>query len=115
MNALIANADYEENDRNPIHLKVGQEVTTGPQDSDWPGWIWVETNNEQSGYVPEAYLEPVGPSRFSVLQAFDGKVLKVKKGEMVHSEIEIEGWHWCRNGEDEAGWLPAYLLKEQQP
>lgn len=111
MASYVANADYEERDRDPIRLKAGDEVTVGPADRAWPGWVWAENSSGRTGYVPEEILEPLGEGRFSAIEAFDPTVLSVKRGEALESLKQIHGWHWCRAGEDREGWLPGYLLK----
>jgi hypothetical protein len=111
MTAFTANADYEDKDRNPISLQPGAEVTTGPADRTWPGWIWATDNDGRGGYVPEEILEPLGEGRFAVLQAFDPTVLTIKRGDHLESLRQIGGWHWCRNGAGTEGWVAGYLMR----
>jgi hypothetical protein len=110
-NQFVANADYEERDTHALHLTVGQEVTSGPADLAWPGWIWVGDSNGRNGYVPAEILEPLGEDRWAASQDFDPTVLKVKRGDAITSTKEIHGWHWCRNKGGEEGWVAGYLLK----
>ena len=60
MSAFLANADYEEKDSHPLHLRAGDEVTAGPEDRAWPGWVWATDDDGRDGYVPESILEPLG-------------------------------------------------------
>ena len=60
MPSFIANADYEEKDSDPIRLEPGDEITVGPVDRAWPGWVWAEDDSNNDGYVPEEILEPLG-------------------------------------------------------
>lgn len=113
----IANADYEEMNSRAIHLVAGQEVTSGPVDRTWPGWIWASDANGSSGYVPAEILEPLGEDRWAAMEAFDPSVLKVKRGDRLDSLRQVHGWHWCRqqkgDGEGNEGWVAGYLLKEE--
>ena len=107
------NADYEENNSRPLHLTAGQEVTSGPADSTWPGWIWAQDASGKNGYVPAEILEPLGEDRWAAMKDFDPTVLKVTRGESVESLQQIHGWHWCRNGDGKEGWVAEYLMKAE--
>ena len=108
---FVANADYEERNTRALHLSAGQEVTSGPADAAWPGWVWASDSDECSGYVPAEILEPLGEDRWAALEEFDPTVLKVTRGDVVTSLKQIHGWHWCRNANGEEGWVAGYLLK----
>jgi len=111
MPAFTANADYEEKDRNPLVLEAGDEITVGPADRAWPGWVWAEDNNGRHGYVPEEILEPTGEGRYALMEDFDPTVLTVKRGDKIESLKQIHGWHWCQNEAGDHGWVAGYLLK----
>lgn len=105
------NSDYEENHVNPMNLVAGQEVTSGPADKAWPGWIWVTDSGGRSGYVPASQLEPLGEDRWAAIADFDSTVLKVSRGDVVESVREVHGWHWCKSEGGKEGWVANYLLK----
>lgn len=111
MPRFTANADYEEKDSDPIHLEPGDEVTVGPVDRAWPGWVWAEDDKGNDGYVPEQILEPLGEGRFAAIQAFDPSVLVIRRGDELESLKQIHGWHWCRNAAGTEGWVAGYLLR----
>ena len=108
---FTANAVYEENNTLAIRLEAGQEITSGPADREWPGWIWATDSDGRNGYVPLEYLEPLGEDRWAALQEFDPTVLKIKRGDNITSRQHIHGWHWCENESAEQGWVAGYLLK----
>ena len=108
---FTANADYEENDSRALHLTAGQEVTSGPEDRAWPGWIWVSDASGRNGYVPAEILEPLGEDRWAALEKFDPTVLKIRRGDALVSLRQVHGWHWCRNSLGNEGWVADYLLK----
>ena len=111
MPRFTANADYEEKDTNPIRLQPGDEVTVGPVDRAWPGWVWAEDDSNNDGYVPEDILEPLGEGRFAAIEAFDPTTLVIRRGDELESLKQIHGWHWCRNASGGEGWVAGYLLK----
>lgn len=110
MPSFVTNADYEEKDTNPLRLSAGNEVTVGPVDRAWPGWVWAIDTSGRQGYVPEELLEPLGEGRFSVMHDFDPTVLTVRRGDAMESLRQIHGWHWCRNAAGKEGWVADYLL-----
>lgn len=110
MPSYVTNADYEEKDTNPIRLSAGDEVSAGPVDRGWPGWVWAVDSEGRKGYVPEEILEPLGEGRFAAMENFDPTVLTVRRGDALESLRKIHGWHWCRNSAGKEGWIPEYLL-----
>ena len=110
MPTFTINADYEEKDAHPWRLAAGDEVTVGPVDRAWPGWVWAVDASGRRGYVPEEGLEPLGEGRFAVMADFDSTVLKVSRGDLVESVRKVHGWHWCRLANGDEGWVAEYLL-----
>ena len=108
---FTANSDYEEKNTHAIHLTAGQEVTSGPADKTWPGWIWASDANGRNGYVPAEILEPLGEDRWAAMEDFDPTVLKISRGDKITSIKQIHGWHWCQNEAEEEGWVAGYLLR----
>jgi hypothetical protein len=108
---FTANADYEENNTHAIRLEAGQEVTSGPADKAWPGWIWATDSSGRNGYVPADFLEPLGEDRWSAVKPFDPTVLKITRGDKLKSLEQIHGWHWCENESGKQGWVAGYLLR----
>lgn len=108
---FIANADYEEKDSHPLRLEPGDEVTVGPADRAWPGWVWAVDREGRDGYVPESILEPLGEGVFAALEAFDPTVLTIRRGDRMESTRQIHGWHWCRTAAGQEGWVAGYLMK----
>lgn len=111
MPTFTANADYEEKDSDPIRLQPGDEITAGPPDQAWPGWVWATHASGADGYVPGEILRPLGGGRFIATAAFDPTVLTIRRGDRLESLHQIHGWHWCRNTAGSEGWVAGYLLR----
>ncbi len=111
MMTFTANSDYEEKDSDPIRLKPGDSIQTGPADRAWPGWVWATDANGNDGYVPEEILKPLGEGSFTVTEAFDPTVLTIRRGDLLTSMRQIHGWHWCHNERGAEGWVAGYLLR----
>jgi hypothetical protein len=89
-------------------------VTAGPADHAWPGWIWVNDRDGRGGYLPAEFLEPLSGERFAIREPFDPSVLTVRRGDILDSQRQIHGWHWCRNERGKEGWVAGYLLRPIQ-
>ena len=113
--SFIATSEYRVIDRAPLLLVEGDCVRVGAPDPDWPGWTWVTAITGRGSYVPDSHIELRGDGTAVVLKDFHARDLSVVKNEKINSLREVQGWHWCRNANDEEGWLPAYLLKSCPP
>lgn len=111
MPAFTANADYEEKAPGLQPLRPGAEITAGPADRTWPGWIWAVGSAGFAGYLPEQILRPLDSGRFTVSETFDPTVLTIRRGDPLESLRQIHGWHWCRNTAGQEGWVAGYLLR----
>jgi len=92
MAKYTANSDYEDNDSEPMR-------------------VWASDAAGNDGYIPEEILKPLRDGRFSVIEAFDPTVLKIRRGDALESLRQIHGWHWCRNENGAEGWVAGYLLR----
>jgi hypothetical protein len=110
MKHYTANTNYTVVDRSPLHIEAGDNVTVGPRDKSWPGWIWVSTSEGRGSYVPADILEIDGATA-RVRTAFSARDLTVKQGERVEALREVSGWLWCRNEAGVEGWLPEFVLR----
>lgn len=111
MAAFLVRSDYEVIDRSPLELDAGDRVKIGPEDADWPGWVWVLVESGRGSYVPKDHLEMITENTARVILPFNARDLSVRKGDSVESLRELKGWHWCRNMAGIEGWLPEYLLR----
>jgi hypothetical protein len=89
----------------PLKLEVGQEVTVGERESEWPGWIWCRTGDGKEGWVPTAYVERKANTA-TVLQDYDATELTAAEDELLTVVKEEAGWLWCRKQNGDCGWLP---------
>lgn len=111
MPEFIAKADFEDRDRNSIDLKAGDEVTAGPAERAWPGWVWAVDGAGRRGHVPEKILEPLGEGRFALMKDFNPSVLTLKRGDRLESLGQVDGLHWCRDASGTEGWAADELLE----
>lgn len=97
-------------DRTPLRLEVGERVTVGERDSQWPEFVFV-TSAHGSGWVPARHLSaPPGPA--TVQTAYDTTELPTRANDVLEVVAEdlTSGWLWCRSADARAGWVPINTL-----
>ncbi len=93
----------------PITGMPGDVVTHHKRDDDAPGWRWCKHRvTGRSGWVPEAYLEILGPQAI-LTRNYDAMELTVSAGETLAVLERVAGWSLCRLGDD-TGWVPDEKL-----
>lgn len=91
----------------PIRLKEGEYVSIGPEDIDYPGWIWCTDNFGTSGWVPKAVLDIAdGAAHASARKAYDAIELTVTVGDQLTLMEEESEWVWCETADGRQGWVP---------
>ena len=90
----------------PLILKAGEKLDLSDRESDWPGWLWCTTRQGQSGWVPGAYIEPMGQIGLA-RRDYDATELSAEEGEELTVNDEESGWLWCADRQGQRGWIPA--------
>lgn len=107
MKALVA-TPHRSSYPDPIEFKEGEVVTTtGKQDDEFPGWIWVRTSNGKEGWAPEAYLQQQITNQAIASSDYSAKELDTSEGDEIEILSELGGWVWCRNAGGQEGWIPV--------
>lgn len=99
--------DHEVPGRPPIRLAVGDPVTVGARDTQWPAFVLVTTPTGE-GWVPARYLTAASKGA-AMATAYDTTELAVVAGDEVTvlDKDEESGWWWCRSDGGGEGWVPA--------
>jgi uncharacterized protein YgiM (DUF1202 family) len=97
---------YQTSFPDPLILKAGDKLDLSDRQSDWPGWIWCTTLVGKSGWVPTAYVEPMGQLGLA-RRDYDATELSAKTGEELTVSHEESGWLWCTNRQGRSGWIPV--------
>ncbi|MBF0363762.1 MAG: methyltransferase domain-containing protein [Oligoflexia bacterium] len=97
--------EYQASYNNPIKVIKGTKLNTTKKESEWPGWIWCTDSNNYEGWIPERYLQIENDMAIS-LRAYNAKELTITINEILHIYDEECGWFWCKNKNDEYGWIP---------
>ena len=107
---VVARSAHEIPDRPPIRVEVGNRVSVGERDSEWPAFVFI-TGENGSGWVPERHLDPRGLSAV-VTEEYDTTELPTEEGEELEliREDLTSGWVWCRADNGREGWVPERTL-----
>ena len=97
-------------ERPPIQLAVGDAVSAGERDTDWPAFVFVTAENG-AGWVPSRHLsDDSGDAVVAV--AYDTTELATETGDTLEivERDDASGWHWCRADDGREGWVPTRTL-----
>jgi hypothetical protein len=111
MQTVRAKVGHEIPDRPPLRLAVGERVTAGERDSEWPAFVFV-TCARGSGWVPARHLSTEsGPA--TVQTAYDTTELPTRANDVLEvvAEDPISGWLWCRSADGRVGWVPINTVE----
>lgn len=110
MRSVKATTAHQIPSRPPIQIAVGDEVTVGDRDQEWPAFVFV-TTSKGSGWVPARHLSTSSGSAV-VVDAYDTTELPTEVGddlEVIHEDPD-SGWLWCRSAVGREGWVPIKTI-----
>jgi len=98
-------------ERPPFRLAVGDVVSVGRRDQEWPAFVFV-TGSEGSGWVPARHLSSES-GRATAIAAYDTTELPTSVGDMLEvvTRDDEAGWLWCRSADGREGWVPARTVE----
>ncbi|SYZ73438.1 conserved hypothetical protein [Candidatus Zixiibacteriota bacterium] len=101
----LVKKDYKAAYPDPLIAFEGDTLLIGKEDTEYPGWIWCKNFCGKSGWVPKNYIS-INHNRAILLRDYDATELSVSTGERLIILKEESGWYWCRNKNDQKGWVP---------
>ncbi len=105
--------DYRTQYHDPVTIAVGDSVSLGARDSEWPRFVWGTDPGGRSGWIPDDVLDrDNGQARCT--EDYSARELDVDATETVHLLRETGGWWWCENARGQQGWVPATHLDIEQ-
>lgn len=103
--------DYLTQYTNPIRFVVGEIVTVGKRDTEWPDFVWTTTTDGNTGWAPIDWLQPLGGGHASAVRDYSARELDADTGDSVTLLQTLGGWWWCRRGDGREGWIPETYLE----
>lgn len=103
-------ADHAVPERAPHRFEVGDPVSVGTRDTEWPAFVFV-TAEQGSGWVPARKIDMTAATP-TMRAAYDTQELPASEGDTVYliRDDPESGWAWCRNADGREGWLPHRAL-----
>lgn len=103
-------ADHAVPERAPHRFEVGDPVSVGTRDTEWPAFVFV-TAEQGSGWVPARKIDMAAATP-TMRAAYDTQELPASEGDTVYliRDDPESGWAWCRNADGREGWLPHRAL-----
>ncbi|MDD4976750.1 MAG: SH3 domain-containing protein [Bacteriovorax sp.] len=108
--ALVTDS-YETIYKNPIQLKIGENVKIEKRETspEWLGWVYCVDSRGIAGWVSEKYLKESDQTAV-VIKDYDATELTAAAGEHLKIYYEEFGWCWCKNKDGVKGWIPTKNL-----
>ena len=97
--------EYESPFLNPLILKKGEKLLLEDKECEWEGWIWANTKEGQSGWVPKSYLR-ISKMSAELLIDYDATELSASIGQTFLIEKQESGWIWVTSKNGKYGWIP---------
>ncbi|MBE9101043.1 SH3 domain-containing protein [Vacuolonema iberomarrocanum] len=92
---------------NPVKFEVGEQVSLGQRDDEYPGWIWVTASGGKEGWAPEVLLDiDASGSRATALETYSARELNTHEEEILTVYRELNEWYWVCNADGQMGWVP---------
>ena len=111
MTRLRATAAHTIPQRPPIRVTPGQRVQAGQQDTDWPAFVFI-TTDDGAGWVPGRHLDTSADPAV-VITAYETTELATIAGEELTliRQDDPSGWAWVRNAAGREGWVPLRTVE----
>lgn len=95
----------------PLRVRAGEIIGLGARDEEWPAVAWVTRSDGHAGWMPHAWLRPLGDGRAEALRDYDARELNADAGSVVALLHEHGGWWWAERADGTRGWLPERHLQ----
>jgi len=96
--------EYSSSYTDAIRFKDEDEVIVEDRQSEWEGWIWCRRSDGIARWVPESYVERDNMTG-TMRRDYSARELTIAVGDELIILEEECGWVWCRNGQNELGWV----------
>lgn len=103
---LIVMERHKSDYPNPIVFKKGESLIVGKKDTEFEGWIWVTTTDQNHGWAPVQYLKYEKDNKAIARHDYTAKELDTCEGDELFLQYELNGWGWVKRRDGSCGWVP---------
>ena len=75
---------------NPIQFSKGDQLILGKRDTEYHGWIWVTTADNNEGWAPESLIERTSSNSGNALVEYTARELDTHIGDIVSCIKELQ-------------------------
>ena len=102
MEKIIKKA-HRSNYPNPISFDVGESLSIGELDTEFPNWVRVKTVDGNEGWAPAQYIDF---EQSIATQYYSAYELNVSIGDCVNVLFELNEWFMVECSMGKRGWIP---------
>jgi uncharacterized protein YgiM (DUF1202 family) len=96
----------------PVRVHRGDRLQIDLRRNEYEGWVWATTEDDNSGWMPQSYLETVSGSETAVAtRDYDATELTVKPGDELDVLESESNWLLVRSADGRVGWVPENHTK----
>lgn len=88
---------------NPISFDVGESLSIGELDTEFPNWVRVRTVDGNEGWAPTQYIDFESSTATQYYSAYE---LNVNIGDCVNVLFELNEWFMVECSTGKPGWIP---------
>lgn len=103
---LIAIEKHKSNYPNPVQFKKGESLSFGEKDTEFDGWIWITTKDENQGWAPIQYLKMEEGNKAIAKQDYTARELDTVEDDELFLQYKLNDWGWVKKCDGSSGWVP---------
>ena len=101
---------HESEFKKPLLLSRGERLRFERRTTQWEGWLWCVTQDGQSGWIPEAWVDVEGDTCV-MNRDYDATELTVAVGEALKAILTESGWLLAVSASGQTGWVPLECVE----
>lgn len=105
MQYVIVSQAHKATYQQVINAVEGEMIEVGPEDVDFPGWVWCTDQHGISSWIPKAYLS-IESEKGRLLRDYNAMELTVGLGDRLSVVVEESSWYLCETESGARGWVP---------
>jgi len=107
MEIWIVKVPHKTSYENPICISKGENIHLTGRTDIWDGhcWVWAVAPDGREGWIPDDFVS-INSGCYVASRDYSAKELTCLASESLRVLDRTHGWAWCKNTDDEYGWVP---------